>query len=391
MKDIVFKTKIIEKSENEERKYIILNHTEFYPDGKGGQLGDRGTIDSSKVVKVDISDNKILHFVDEFPPAKPDEEVTCIISGKRRRNISIHHTAQHILSGAFFNLFNIETVSFHMEENYCTIDLSTPNISQEEIKNAEELANEIVMANVPIKKYFVNKEELAKLPVRKKHAVTGKTRIIEIPDFDISMCGGTHVNYTGEVGVIKVTKYERVKKTFQRIHFTTGINALKDYQNKTKILSTISNFLTTGEGELIEKIKNLLKESKHLQKETVKLKNKLLGYVAKDLIKESRRIGTFDVLIKELKDCPKEDIITLSKKCISEKPSLAILYRKDDVTEIAISKSDNVNIDLIKLKEELSKRFRVKGGGNNKFLILQINESEGFKEFILDFIQRNYG
>ena len=389
MEDIIFKAKIIEKNENKKGKYIILNHTEFYPDGKGGQLGDRGTIDSSKVVKVDISDNKIFHFVDEFPSAKSNKEVTCIISGERRRNISIHHTAQHILSGAFFNLFDIETVSFHMEENYCTIDLSTPNISQEEIEDAEELANKIVMANVPVRKYFVNKEELAKLPIRKKHAVTGKTRIIEIPDFDISMCGGTHVNYTGEVGVIKVTKYERVKKTFQRIRFTTGINALKDYQNKTKILSTISNFLTTGENELIEKIKNLLKESKHLQKETVKLKNELLRYMAKDLIKESKRIGKFDVLIKEIKDYPKEDIITLSKKCISEKPLLTILYRKDNETEIAISKSDKVNIDLMELKEELSKRFKVRGGGNNKFLILQINEDEGFKEFILDFIQRN--
>ena len=389
MKDIVFKAKIIEGSENEKGKYIILDHTEFYPDGKGGQLGDKGTINNSKVVKVDISDNKILHFVEEFPSIKPDEEVICIISGERRRSTSIQHTAQHILSGAFFNLFNIETVSFHMGENYCTIDLSTPNISQEEIKKSEELANKIVMANVPIKKYFVNNEALAKLPIRKKHAVTGKTRIVEIPDFDISMCGGTHVNYTGEIGIIKITKHERVKKTFQRIHFAAGINALKDYQNKTKILSIISNFLTTGENELTEKIKNLLKESKHLQKETVKLKNELLEYVAKDLIKESRRIGKFDVLIKEFKDYAKKDFITLSKKCISKKPLLTILYRKDNEIEFVISKSDNVNIDLMKLKEELSKRFKVKGGGNNKFLILQINEDEGFKEFILDFIQHN--
>lgn len=385
MKDIVFNAKVLRKGKRNGEKYVVLNKTMFYPDGKGGQLGDRGTIDHSKVLSVKEEEGEILHFVDQFPLK---DKVNCVISGERRMDISTHHTAQHILSAAFMNLFNIETSSFHMGEKYCTIDIATPSISKEKIKEAESLANKIVMQNIPVKKYFVTKEQLEKLPLRKKHDVNGKIRIVEIPNFDISMCGGTHVDYTGEIGIINILKYERVKKAFQRVYFVAGLRALKDYERKTEILSDISSLLTTGEDELLEKIKRLLKEQKDRKKEIAQLKNTLFGYIAEELAKESRMIGTTNMLIKELKNYSKEDLINLSKRLKNENSLLSILYsNKGNVTEVVISKGSGVKIDLAKLKKELNKRFEFKGGGNSGFMMLEMNRVEGFKETIEGFIR----
>ena len=385
MEDIIFNAKIIKRGKVNGQKYVVLNETTFYPDGKGGQLGDRGTISHSKVLSVKEKEGEILHFVDQFPL---EDEVNCVVSGKRRMDISVHHTAQHILSGAFMHLFNIETSSFHMGEKYCTIDIAALDISKERVRAAEELANKIVMQNIPVKKYFVTEKQLEKLPLRKKHDVNGKIRIVEIPDFDISMCGGTHVDYTGEIGIIKVLKYERVKKVFQRIYFVAGMRALRDYERKTEILSDISSLLTTGEDELLEKIKSLVKEQKNRKKEITQLKNTLFEYIAEELVKESKVIGTTNVLIKEVKDYSKEDLINLSKRCKNKKSLLSILYsNKGNVTEVVISKGNGIKFDLSRLKEELSKKFELRGGGNSGFMMLEMNRTEGIKETIEQFIQ----
>ncbi len=385
MEDIIFKAEVIEKGEAKGQKYVVLDKTAFYPDGKGGQLGDRGTIEHSKVLSVKEKEGEILHFVDQFPIEK---KVNCIISGKRRMDISVHHTAQHILSGAFMNLFGIETSSFHMGEKYCTIDINASDISEERIKAAEELANKIVMQNIPVKKYFVTEEQLEKLPLRKEHNVNGKIRIVEIPNFDISMCGGTHVNYTGEIGIIKILKYERVKKVFRRIYFIAGVRALKDYGRKTEILSDISSLLTTGEDELLEKIRNLVKELKNRKKEITRLKNTLFKYIVEELFKESKVIGTTRILIKKLEDYSKEDLMNLSKECVNKKSLLSVLYsNKDNVTEVVISKGNSIKISLTSLKEELAKRFEFKGGGNDKFLVLEIKGAEELEKTIEQFMQ----
>jgi len=378
LKDINFKAKIVEKGENKKEKYVILNQTGFYPDGKGGQLGDRGTIDNSKVLKIEEKKGKIFHFVDQFPISK--REVNCIIFGERRKDISIHHTAQHILSGTFIKLFNIETTSFHMGEKYCTIDLSTPDISQEKIEKAEELANKIVMKNMPVKKYFVTGEELERLHLRKKHSVRGKIRIIEIPNFDISMCGGTHVNSTGEIGTIKILKYEKIKKAFHRIYFIAGMRALKDYQEKEKTLASLSQILTTGEKELKEKIKLMLWEIKSLKKENKKLKNELIKKETDTLLTKATEVGSIKFVEEEINNYSKEELISIALRLTRVGNIFTVLNRKDKTMDVVISRGKNIPIDLIKLREGILKNFSVKGGGSDKFLTLEFQDKKEFEK-----------
>jgi alanyl-tRNA synthetase len=265
MNNVEFEANIIEEGNDNSGKFVILDHTQFYPDGKGGQLGDRGTIEGASVVKVvEMDSDKIVHYVDEFPGSRI---VRCQIDGKRRRDISIQHTAQHILSGSFLKLSGIETVGFHMSDDYTTVDLDAGDIDESIVLKAEFLANEVVLDNREVKKYYVSEADLDRLNIRKKEDIGNRIRIVEIDDFDLSMCGGTHVNFTGEIGIIKIIKREKIKKTNTRLFFVAGERALIDYEKKLRIVSDISNFLTTGEDDIFAKVHSLVEENRNLYKE----------------------------------------------------------------------------------------------------------------------------
>jgi alanyl-tRNA synthetase len=208
LENIKFNARIIEKGNNEKGKFVVLDKNEFYPDGKGGQLGDRGRIGKANIAFSEEKGGKVLIYVDSFPE---DDVVLCEINRNRRHTISSLHTAQHILSAVLEDMFKVKTVSFHMSEDNCTIDV-TPTISENKIFIAEDAVNESVFRNLPVKNYFVNEKELSRINPRSMHEVHGKIRIVEIPGVDVSLCGGTHVDFTGEVGLIKILKIEKVKK-----------------------------------------------------------------------------------------------------------------------------------------------------------------------------------
>ncbi|BAL80873.1 alanyl-tRNA editing protein [Caldisericum exile] len=314
-----FKGKVKDKFENNGKFFVELEQTNFYPDGKGGQLGDRSYIGKAKILSVKEGDSRIIHEVDTLDV---EENPICIIDRERRLEISREHTAQHILSQAFLKLYNIETVSFHMGEYYSTIDLNSIEIDDKKIYEAELLANKIVLENREVKKYYVSSQDLEKLNLRKKIDVEGSIRIVEVNGFDISMCSGTHVERTGEIGIIKVIKAEKTKKELTRIYFASGIRALKMFQEKTKIIEQISQMLTTGESELISKINKTINVNKMLSNINRSLEEKLLDEVIKRLSSEKiikevfeniSRKG-FEAMAHKLKNLGKSGFIVLMEK-----------------------------------------------------------------------------
>ncbi|NMR85472.1 hypothetical protein HKB06_06660, partial [Vibrio parahaemolyticus] len=121
------------------------------------------------------------------------------------------HTAQHVLSKAFLNIFNWQTESFHLGSKYSTIDISTKEITEKEIEKAELLANKIVQSNFKVSSYIVTPDKLEKIPIRKKINIDENIRIVEIDGLDYSICAGTHVSSTGEIGIIKIVGFEKVR------------------------------------------------------------------------------------------------------------------------------------------------------------------------------------
>lgn len=353
MENIIFKARVIEKREEKGENIVVLDNSLFYPDGKGGQLGDRGFIENCKVMAVKEKDGKIHHMVEALPEK---EEVVCRIDGERRKDISVQHTAQHIISKVILNLFNSKTLSFHMGEETSTIDVDDLNLGNDErIKKIEEEANRIVMENRIVKTYIVNKEETQNLDIRKRVKIDKDIRIVEIDGFDITMCGGTHVNRTGDIGIIKITKFEKIKGNILRLYFIAGKRALRDYQKKSEIIKSLSRKFTTREDKVLDSIENLEREAQKLKKELKLLKEELFEYY----LKENKNKK---VIMKGLYLLSMEDLKFLSHEFINRGADFVYLFNKEGGI---INKKPELPLDLKDLLKNLKEKFNVKGGGRD--------------------------
>src|SRR6266567_25267 len=187
------------------RPALILDRTAFYPTS-GGQVFDTGWITSDANTKLrvtevfDAEDGKVVHYLEKLGDLKPGSRVRGQIDAARRRDHMQQHSGQHVLSAAFIRLYNLPTVSFHMADDYCSIDLDTLVLTKAQIESAERLANEIVLENRAVDIGFVTRDEASNLGLRKlPPAERDELRLIDIRDFDLTACGGTHVSQTGQI------------------------------------------------------------------------------------------------------------------------------------------------------------------------------------------------
>jgi len=292
------------------------------------------------------------------------------------------HLGQHILSGALMEIWGAETVSFHLGEEVCTLDIAKEKLSEEEAKEAEECTNEIIFENRPVKCYFVEgEEELKRLNLRKVPEKTGKIRIIEVEDFDLSACGGTHCRATGEVGMIKITKWEkRGEKT--RLEFICGRRAWKDHFWKNELIKNISNKLTIKDSELGEAIDRMLEEKKEIGKELKEFKEKLQEYEAKRLIDESFLINNrIKMINKVFEEGNFQEVRELVQKIINLDESVVVLFGvKKGGAKILFACSRALKYDMNGLTREAAKFIEGQGGGAPNFAQAGGKKVEGIED-----------
>src|SRR5215813_10357225 len=192
-----FDARAIESLEREGKHAVVLDRTAFYPTS-GGQVHDTGKLlleDNREVAVVEVADEvdgRIFHFTAQ--PVAAGTTVHGSVDAARRRDHMQQHSGQHVLSAAFIRLFNMPTVSFHMGAESCTIDLETNGVSAAQAQKAELLANQVIAEDRPVSIRFVPLEEARQLGLRKlPPRQTGELRIIDIANFDLTACGGTHV------------------------------------------------------------------------------------------------------------------------------------------------------------------------------------------------------
>ena len=189
----------------------------------------------------------------------------------------------------------------------------------------EDLANQIIYENRPVIARIIGKNELDQYPVRKPPAVDDNIRIVEIKDFDYSPCGGTHCSKTGEIGIVKIRRFENYKGG-TRIHFLCGLRAFKDYQEKSNILKQIGEHLTAGEADLLKNIKKNRDELKSLQREHSNLNRRYLDYEAQALFSERKDVDDINIIVRIFEDRNPKELKTLAQKVIEKFPNTVILF-----------------------------------------------------------------
>ncbi|RKD32576.1 alanyl-tRNA editing protein [Thermohalobacter berrensis] len=354
--------KIVKKEYSNNKFYLTLNRTIFYPHMSGGQPKDTGTIDGVKVIDVYEKNNEIIHVVEEN--IKKDK-VHLSLDWNTRFDHMQQHTGQHILSAAIAKLFNAKTVGFYIGKEYTYIDVTLSNLEKKDIEWIERYANEIVFSNFNIKKYVINEEDIHKLPLRKKPSVKKNIRIVEIDGIDYSPCAGTHHTSTGEVGMIKIKKWDRYKDN-TRIEFICGNRALKDYTWKNYYINEISNLLSLKDKDTLKGVKRIYDENKKLLKEVKEMKEELLKYTSEKLINMSKDYNSFKISNNIFTDIDFKDMRYMASIILNNYDNIILIWglKNENKAQILLGKSKNIKIDIKEIFNNIIDIIDGRGGGS---------------------------
>jgi misacylated tRNA(Ala) deacylase len=216
-----FDAKVVKKKDN----YVVLDRSAFYPLG-GGQPSDTGVLKwsggESRVAEVQKK-GIVKHVISG---ELPEGDVHAVIDWDKRYAHMKMHTAQHVISGVVYDLYNARTVGNQIHADYSRVDFYPISLSDEDLINIEDASNEVISRNSPVKIYEEERESLEKRtdPLRSNLDLIPESiknlRIVEIEGFDVCPCAGTHVKSTGELGTLKITKKENKGKDRERIIYT---------------------------------------------------------------------------------------------------------------------------------------------------------------------------
>ena len=316
-----FKARIVGSRESQRGMAIRLNRTAFYPTS-GGQPHDRGTLDGVAVLDVwedDMGD--VWHLVEH--PLRGDE-VRGVIDWERRFDHMQQHSGQHLLSAGLVRLLDTMTLSFHLGQEESTIDLDTPELDWESAFRVEAEVNCTVWENRPVEIHVFEQEEIHKVPLRKPPTVSGSVRVIWVPEYDVSACGGTHVGRTGTVGLVKITRIERYKGGV-RVGFRCGQRALRDYQRALRGLQAASAELSVhpdGLGATVERLRAECKETRHLLKAA---RSELTVYEAERLWGDTPEVAGLRQVVAHLENRSFEEARAIASRLTTHPRTLALL------------------------------------------------------------------
>ncbi|WP_226534892.1 alanyl-tRNA editing protein [Fictibacillus halophilus] len=349
---------IINKTFIKEDKYfVILEETAFYPTG-GGQPHDTGTINGIEVLDVFTDENgEIVHMTERLPDTI---QAFCSLNWRRRFEHMQHHSGQHLLSAVCYTLFNAKTVSFHLGQDNVTIDLEISELNHSQMEKIEQIANEEIYHNKLIHTYYVTSEKLAKIPLLKMPKVTENIRIVEIEGIEYNACGGTHVLRTGEIGIIKLIKAEK-QKGMVRLFFKCGLRALQELNEGQQILGMIAAKFNTGRKEVIDRIDKWEEEKKRLESELSKAKDENNAYLAKELLLKKEE----DFLFHVFEDKTLNEIKDLAIMMANDH-NLFILFASSLENKAVAVHNGTKNVSCGKFLKEHLGSFNGRGGGSDK-------------------------
>jgi alanyl-tRNA synthetase len=355
---------------------VILNKTAFYPTS-GGQPHDLGTLGDVQVVEVVDAPNiaagpeasnpgdphHVVHYTTAEVAAGP---IHGRIDWSRRLDHMQQHTAQHLLSAAFIELFGFQTVSFHLGKEISTIDLAAPSVVLRQIEAAERRTNEIIFENRPVVIRFGTAQQLAESGIRKKVDREGILRAIEIEGFDRQPCGGTHLARTGQAGLTLLRKLERSREHW-RIEFVAGYRALAAARSDFATLTQAASLLSCALADVPAGITKIIEDRRTRNTAIKHLEERLANLEAQSLLQQHPETSSGPRLILAMPpDATPAYLALLAAKLVAEKNVIALLVGRES-GHVAAARSAELTQDLGATLRESLREFNGKGGGAKHF------------------------
>jgi alanyl-tRNA synthetase len=365
---------VVPTSHDESRPAVILRETAFYPTS-GGQVHDTGwlTFEGAERLRVtevaDAEDGRVLHYL-QTPATLPQAgiRVRGSIDPERRREHMQQHSGQHVLSAAFIALYQMPTVSFHMAEDYCSIDVAAATISAEQIVGAEKRANEIVFENRPVRIRYISRTDAEKMGLRKPPAEgREELRIVEVEDFDVSACGGTHVSATGQIGSILLRKSEKVRQG-TRVEFVCGDRAVRLARRDYSALSEAAALFSTKLWDVPEQVRKNAEESKLLRKQKEDALDELGGFMALAALRDARVANGRKIVARAFSDHDIQFAKLFAQKVTRAiTPAIALAASTVDPPGLVFAQTPGGSADMGALLKQILASVGGRGGGSRDF------------------------
>jgi alanyl-tRNA synthetase len=357
---------------------VTLDRTAFYPTS-GGQPFDTGTLGDAKVLDVfDQDDGTIGHLVDR--ELETNSRVRGHVDWTRRFDHMQQHTGQHLLSAAFEREAGAKTVSFHLGTSASTLDLDK-ELPADQIVRVEDIANGVLWEDHEVCVKFVTAHEAAKLPLRKEPAREGELRIIEIKDYDLSACGGTHVRRTGAIGLIAISGVERFKGGL-RVEFVCGGRALRAYRSLKNSVSGSVRLLSVLPDELPSAIEKLQTAGRSQLKSQEGLYERLAAHEAASLAASGQKIGFTNVVTAAVSGWDANGLKKLAASIADKPATIAVLLTTESPALAVVARSQDLSLDTGAVLKTLIDQFGGRGGG--KGAMAQGGGLTGESDAILD-------
>ncbi len=369
-----FEARVVSVANDAGRTAITLDRSAFYPTSGGqvfdtgwieiGDGGDRFRLNVSEVAE-DEQTGEVVHYLEaETASLQPGASVRGTIDSARRRDHMQQHSGQHVLSAAFEKLYNFPTVSFHMGDENCTIDLATESVSAKQLQAAERLANEIIAEDRPVEIRFATPDEARSMGVRKIPPVEReKLRLIDIREFDLNACGGTHVCSTGQIGAILLRKTEKVKQGV-RVEFVCGLRAVATARHDYQTLTEAAALFSTHIWEVPQQIRKAQDESKAAQKTQHRLLEEVAELQAGQMLQAAEQRGARKLIVQYFADRDLGFIKMLAQKLTKAGPCVALLACAGAQPSLVFAQTPGLGDDMGAMMKQAVQALGTRGGGN---------------------------
>jgi alanyl-tRNA synthetase len=337
---------------------VVLDRTAFYPTS-GGQPFDIGRLGTTDVVNTIDDGEHVVHVVKS--PLSLGEVVHGEIDWMRRFDHMQQHTGQHVLSAAFDRVLDNRTMSFHMGGEFSTIDLAR-EVSPADVERCVDEANRVVWEDRAVTIRFASPEEAARLPLRKEPVREGPLRLIEVADYDLSACGGTHVARTGEVGLIAVTAAEKFRGG-TRLTFVCGGRALQALRAYREAVARSVRSLSVLPHELPAAIEKIQADGKQARKTIARLQSELAVHEAARLLSASPSVDGVRRAAHVVDGWDAGGLKAIAASMTAQAGVAAALVGTSAPIAMVVARSSDVPLDANAVLQQLLKRFGGRGGG----------------------------
>ncbi len=389
-------SKVIQYAEIADDYLIVLDKTPFYAES-GGQVADKGTIKAEGIdlVVVDVQKNNdmIIHVCKgKVVSWENIDNVICLADEDYRGPIKRNHTATHLLHAALKTVLGnqVQQAGSLVHPEYLRFDLTYfEKITADQIRQIENLVNSQILLNnnleVSIKSYDEAMKDGVVALFGEKYG--DQVRVVSAGDFTSELCGGTHVERTGDIGLFKITEESSLASGVRRIVAVTGNSALEMFQKKSDTLYEIQLKMNCKEEELSERIIQLYSDKKELEKkikELIQTDDSDIG----SWIDNSQKIGESNIVIELLEISDVDDLKRSGDKLLAQIDSgIGVLFSSgDDKPFAVIVLTDDLikkGLDAGKLAKEIGS-FMGGGGGGKPHLATAGGRDKGLINSAID-------